>query len=850
MIGAGFGLAFGLLATAPVQAVARDSAEPVIVELQLGRLTSRTVSGYRVGDAILLAAAEFFDLAEIRVVAATEHSVEAVFEPGGTPFSADLTSGRLLVGKAERRLGDGDGFSAAGRLYLKAELLGQPLDLRWNINWSDLTVTVIDPATLPVAERIARDRRRRTQRTTGETALTVDRFLPSDRRAIDGLVVDYNVFAPTGARLADAAYATALGLDVLGGSFTTTIQNQDAGGRQRIRADVSWAGVWRNRSWLTQLRLGDGFASGPRPRTVRGIVFGNSPYVRPNALGEVTFAGGLGPGWQVEAYRGGRLIGFDSVNALGRYAIDAPIAYGENPVEFVAYGPFGEVRRFNRTYRADPNRLPTKRFEYGAALGACRTDRCDATANLDLRYGLSRHWTAQAGLDQFWRADSLGALFHPYAGLAGALGNAVGVQLDAVANAILRAGLRYEPATSLILSAEATRFARGVRAPILTPDGRTSQLTFTGVYYPTERLGSFYIDGSIDFIRTPTTSTSSGRLGFSYQHRQLQFLPSVRWQRERANQTTIGQATFSLNTYVLPIPKLGPVFGQVTGRATIETAASLRPLTLTGYASRNLTSAVRLEIGGGWSRFQGATASLLLAANLATVRSLTGLTRTGGTTTGTQFVQGSLLYNGQARRLSFAAGPSLERAGLMGRVFLDRNGNDRFDVGEDLLPNVRVIVGMETRVSNRRGEYHLWNVTPHEPAVIAVDSTTLESPLWVPAFSAVSIEPGPNRYRVVDLPIAPGGVIDGRVVRAADSAGIAGLSLLLTNRATGAVRRIVSFSDGEFYLMGVKPGEYDLTLFPSEAGRLRLANMPLRVVIQPDPDGAVVSGLLVVVTPR
>jgi len=409
-------------------------------------------------------------------------------------------------------------------------------------------------------------------------------------------------------------------------------------------------------------------------------------------------------------------------------------------------------------------------------------------------------------------------------------------------NAILRAGLRYEPSTSLVLTAEATRFARGVRAPIQTPDGRTEQVTLSGVYYPRQPLGAFYVDGSIDLVRTLTSATASGRLGLSYQHGQFQFLPSVRWQRARAVGGGGGQTTFALYTYALPVPRLGPIFGQISARASIETASTLDPITLTGHLSRNLWHGIRLEVGGGWSRFQGPIASFQLAANLTTIRSLTSLTRNAGGTVGSQFAQGSLLYNRQSRQLSFAAGPSVERAGLTGRVFLDGNGNERFDPGEVVLPNVRVMVGMETRLSNSRGEYHLWNVTPHEPAIIAVDSTTLESPLWVPSFSAIAIEPGPNRYRIVDLPIAPGGVIDGRVVRATDSVGVAGVTLLLTNRATGSVRRITSFSDGDFYVMGVKPGEYDLAVDPATTLG---SGPPIRVVMESNPDGATVSGLVV-----
>ena len=75
-------------------------------------------------------------------------------------------------------------------------------------------------------------------------------------------------------------------------------------------------------------------------------------------------------------------------------------------MDFVAYGPFGEVRRFNRNYRVNGDVIPDRKVEYGLAVGACRTDACQASANLDLRYGLSSRWTVRGGVDRFWR-DSL-----------------------------------------------------------------------------------------------------------------------------------------------------------------------------------------------------------------------------------------------------------------------------------------------------------------------------------------------------------------------------------------------------------------------------------------------------------
>lgn len=846
MIMAVLGLALGVFTPAPVQPVARDTAEPVIVEVALGRIASRTVMAYRIGMTALLPVSQVLTLAEIRQTGGTPRSIEAVIEPAGTAFIIDADRLRVTTGRLIRTLDSTEVLARDGEVYLALGPLGKALGVEWNINWIDLTISAVDASGLPIASRITRDWRRRREQELGDTRFVPERLIEGPRHRVDGMVVDYSVYAPSGRPIREAAYSTALGLDVLGGSFTATLQNQSSGGRTGLRTDASWSIVRRDSPWLTQIRLGDGISGGPRPRNLRGVSFGNTPFLRPNQIGEVAFTGDLGPGWQVEAFRGGRMIAFDSVNALGRFSIDAPIAYGENPVDFIAYGPFGEVRRFNRNYRVESGRLPSQRFEYAVSAGACRTDRCGATGNVDLKYGLSNRWTVGAGIDQFWRPDSLRNLFHPYATVTGSLGNAFGVQGELVANAVARIGLRYEPNTRLMVTAEANRFAQGIRSPILTPDGRTSQFTLSGLYRPVDGLGSFYLDGSVDVVRTGSATSNSGRLGASYQWRQVQLLPAVRWRRTRNSVAApSGETTLELNTFLLPLPKLGRFFGQFTARTLIETGARLRPVTVNAYAARNINRNIRIEAGGGWSRLQGRTFALNMAANLATVRAITGLTRAGGQTIATQFVQGSVLYNRETNQLRLSAGPSLERAGIAGRVFLDTNGNGVFDQGETPLANVRVSIGMETRFSDAKGEYHLWNVTPYERAVIAVDSASLASPLWVPNEAAVAVEPAPNRYRIVDIPVVPGGVIDGRVVRATGSVGVAGITLTLTQLATGRTRTIVTFSDGDFYAMGIKPGEYELRVDPATAARLGIANLPLRFEMASTVDGAAVSGLVI-----
>lgn len=821
-----------------------QAADASIVELALGRYVSRTVPAFRDGEAALLPLAQLADLAEIAFRPLPRGGVELIFQPGNRRVVVDPAGDQIRAGRETVVVGPGDRVVQAGEQYLSTRVLSGLLHARFAVNWSDLTVALVDADSLPVARRLTREKLR-TEYRAGLDSRTPDLALGLERTRWDGVVLDYSVMAPSQDVLG-GAYSTAMGMNLMGGSLEAAVASTGRPRDGNVRVDGSWTGVWRDNRWLSQVRLGDGLSSGPRPRTVRGFAVSNVPFLRPSLFGDIPFQGGLGPGWQIEAYRGGRLLALDSADALGRFSLDVPVEYGENPVDFVAYGPFGEVRQFNQTYRVAANVLPQGRFEYGVSLGGCRSSACRANGNLDLRYGLSRRWTVRAGLDRFWR-DTLPTLSHPYAALSGALGNAWAIEAEAVASAVLRGALRYEPTEYFRLSTELNRFATGLIRPILTPDGRRSQWTTSLMARPFPRRNDVFFDATVDRIAAATGDVTSGRLGLSVYTASLRLSPAVRFSRF-SDPAGVGtsESFVSLNLFAMPLPQLGPVFGRVSGRAVWEVSAAGGMTTAAGYLSRPLGNAINLEAGAGWARGTGTSLSLYLSTALPSLTAITSVTAPlHGPATATQFVQGSVLYNPRAQQLGFASGPAIERAGVSGRVFLDENGDGKLDAGEPLLPDVRIRAGFGSSVSDSSGRYRVWDLPAFEAVVLTVDSASLASPLWVPAYGSVSVETGPNRFRAVDIPVVPGGVIEGTLSRLAPGGPVpvAGMRLLLRRKGSREVRSLVTFSDGAFYLMGVKPGDYILSAEGETLSRLGLVGEPLDFTMPASRDGATVDGL-------
>src|SRR6266566_1259604 len=521
------------LNSAPPPVSQDTTPEPVVIDLRIGRITGTTVQGYRVRSEVLLPLSQFFQLVEIRHRLTPEGRLEATVDPGNRRIIIDPRSDSMEYGDHRVHIEHEFIRFESPELYVGSERLGDLLGVMFAVDWSDLTATVVDPGSLPIARRLRREAARDAYLRRAD-GLRPDLTFGLQRPTWDGVVIDYSLFAPSSDPLAGSTYGFGLGADVGGGSLEMLGQSVGPADEGRVHVDASWTGVWRENRWVKQLRLGDVASTGPRSRALLGVAITNAPYVRPSLIGSLRYAGSLEPGWSVEAYRGGDLVAFDSASPSGGFSIDLPVRYGENPVDFVAYGPFGEIREFNRTYRVLTDLLPARRFEYGISGGHCPQPSftCNATANLDMRYGTTGRWTVQGGIDQYWR-DSLPDRTHPYAAVSGNPSNAWAIQSELIGNGLVRGALRYEPSVDLRLEGEYVHFTADSVSVLAVP-GRRAQWTLTGFVRPRTSHGFFFFDGRFERISTDAGVVTRTRVGASLQTEEVRLLPYVRTEHGQA----------------------------------------------------------------------------------------------------------------------------------------------------------------------------------------------------------------------------------------------------------------------------------------------------------------------------
>src|SRR5881628_386441 len=124
--------------------------ELVLVELQVGRAASRTVSAYRVGAEALLPVTTLLQLGEAGYRLSLDGRLEATVNPGGRRLLIDVHRDTMSLGTRRVEIEPAYRFFHDNELYVGARRLSELLESRILVDWGELSVTLVDDGKLPI----------------------------------------------------------------------------------------------------------------------------------------------------------------------------------------------------------------------------------------------------------------------------------------------------------------------------------------------------------------------------------------------------------------------------------------------------------------------------------------------------------------------------------------------------------------------------------------------------------------------------------------------------------------------------------------------------------------------------
>ncbi|MEM7780443.1 MAG: carboxypeptidase-like regulatory domain-containing protein [Pseudomonadota bacterium] len=569
----------------------------------------------------------------------------------------------------------------------------------------------------------------------------------------------------------------------------------------------------------------------------RGAFVSNRPIGQESRFSTTTLRGVLPAGWDAELYRNGQLLAFQDDRGDGRYEfIDVELFFGRNDLEVVIYGPQGQIRRDKTSVPVGFNQIEPGRTYYWA--GVVQDDRDLIELGSGIRDG-PQGWRwgvgVERGLDERTSAaiaaQSLvlngkrrryaeGAVMRSFGAMQVELTAAheFGAGSALEVNALGRVGRFNFGANGLVtfgnFSSEFTEGELDYRAGF----NFDTSLSLGKISLPIQGVISHskLRDGSEVNEFLMTTSATAGRFALSAQlsHQQrtegrliraskdtrLRLLANARFKDFRVR----GNATFLAS---------GPDQGLENATVRVDTdigddAELQGELTYT-------TSIDEFRLTAGYThRFEEFS-----------LRGDAFVTSHGGV--------------GAAVQLAFSLGPDpvsggirvtnnkLARSGQAAvTVYRDDNGNNRRDMGEEVLPNVMVEAGLRTTdaVTGDNGRAIVDDLRPFRPVLVGIDESSLEDPFLAPSVAGIVITPRPGVIAQLELAISPTGEVEG-TLRNVSGIEQPGVKLELVDARGAVAAEAVSEFDGFFLFQRVPYGEYRLQVAEEAAARLEVSRL-------------------------
>jgi hypothetical protein len=777
-----------------------QSPEEIVVRFEAARLTQKDIVAFYKDNEIYLPLFEIFSTLEINIQGNFEKGVfGGQFLEANQKFEINLQKQKAKCGSVSVDLNPRQYLQGTTEIYLRPDLYQTLFGLKFYFNFSTLSVYLpLDknfPAYQKLARKIAHQNLLEASAAEKDTA-----DIPYRRDYFRGGTADWAITANSGGSRGHFG-SLALGGMLAGGDLTVQVEGNTKQGIQADDVRYGWRYFVDKTGYITQVKLGQMQSAGQLGRRLTGGLITNAPLWQRKYFQTINISGRQAEGWEIELYINDRLVDYARADENGDYSFLTDIYYGSSRITLKMYGPNGESSIEERFLYVPYNLIPKNNLEYSVATGRGNDPQGSGFYLQSLtQYGILDNLTGSVNLEAPLKSNA---------------GETPLAAVDAT----------YRPIGNLILNA------------LLSPDymaklaANFSRPSAIGInfsiarYFENRQRNKFRQLSSLVFSASSPLKIKNKRMGIRY-HLSLDHFPDLTYinmnyginsaiykfhvnyigsfrisRTESRSEREINSQLFLTTSFVKWIrPQFRASYNHTQNRlGTVGIYLSRRVLRrgqLSLSCERNIAAK---------SNF------LMLNFNLFTDQAefSSRLYNAAGQTTFTQTQRGSIRYDQNRDRFWFDRKNGVGFGAATIKPYLDANCNGIYDDGEQALQEMKARVEGFNGGVNGRNEYYD-GLRAYDEYLIKIDPNSLDNPQLQPAHERFRVTVNPNSVTPIYIPIVEAGEISGAVDRKIQEgkAGVGGVKIIVVNQATGKQTKIITFNSGEFYYLGLTPGEY------------------------------------------
>jgi len=782
-----------------------DKAEEIYLNLKYAGLVNTTITAYYYDGKFFLPFGEIFSNLEINYsIDDKSKMISGFYIDKYNPYSININTKIVEFKDSTYIFTFGEYLRNEFEYFFEYKFYRRIFDLDLKVDFQKMRINVQSSKKLPIYERNMREKSYSVLNLQSRKQ-SAPLLYPRKRKIIDLGIFDYQVgYSTSKFTTPSGSYQFGLGGEVLGGDAQVNIRGIYRDKKiTDTNVDYLWRFVVKPNDYFRYASIGSLTFDGLQSRSIKGISLSNNQVEPRRDYASYRVFDKAMPNWTIEIYIQNQLIDIAKADAVGDFYFDLPLAYGTTMVQMKFYGPGGEFYDQERLYQTPFFLLRPKEFVYFIDYGNAENIKSDV-AGLRVGYGFTEWLTDEVGIEYIENDLNRPLLYNS---LTTRIAGSYLLNLTVAPDAYYQfaANVLYYSQTSFGLE-----YKRFVRDGFYNP-GNLIHDAGANFFIPIRFLRSqLNFKGSADYTETENNKLYNYSIGSSAS--LAGFNPSLNYNYIKSVSSWIENS-----------------------RSVIDLGFSWSISSLLGYSkifSGNLITA-RGNYGLDQNKFENISISFATSilrnsrfqisyfrnfinsvstAQLQLIVYLPGtqLSVSGNNDALNFGMLGSISYDTKFNDVHFYNRQQLGRAAAAFRFFVDDNGNDEYNNGEELIKDANIIMGTSVIERDKDGIIYARELNQYEIYSVDIDESSIKNPLLVPMKRSFSFVADPNRFKSIDVPFYVAGEVDGKVEREVGNirSNISGIKIHIINIEDNREHIVTTFSDGTYYFFGLRPGKY------------------------------------------